>query len=503
MVDTSKKYYIFQEGTDVMFVSNVPPEELDGAIIQAFKEEVKTRGLDRIIFPHVEDLILKANQGDVVKIGGIDAITQREAEEEAEEEPVEEIDPENLPFSIKVNPDGMAAVLEIDQPTDSITREHIDAALEFNGIKTGLIEENIERVIREWPKVFNTIIAKGEQPVDGEDAELVMVKDFKDDLIPEVTEDGLVDFKELNLISPISVSEILQIRTPPTPGTAGITVFGKEIPATPGKDLKLQKGQNTEETNEGTRLVAQLEGFLHRGNRGELNVRPVYTVNGDVDYSIGNIKYKSDVLVRGDVRGGFEIEAGGDVRIIGAVEDATIHAGGSIVINGGIVSSGDAHIKAEGDVSVGFIQNGTIEAGGSVYVKIEAIGATIHAGRDMEVARRDGRIIGCDITVGGWVVTQEVGSENCPTLKIMFKGRKGQWENPDDRFVYNFLSTRSIKAPVRVVFGSIATEIFGIDPPLTISIKDSNISLENKFVGAKEIKQLRRLREATEMDEEQ
>ena len=181
-------------------------------------------------------------------------------------------------------------------------------------------------------KVFRVTIARGAEPVDGENAEISMVKDFKNNLAPEITDDGLVDFKELNLISPIEQGEILQVRTPPTPGVPGTDVFGRKIQSRPGEDKKFLRGQNTAVSEDGTKLVATTEGFLHVGTRGEISVRPVYTVNGDVDYSTGNVKYKADVLVRGDVRAGFSIKAGGDVRIYGAVEDAEVEAGGSVII---------------------------------------------------------------------------------------------------------------------------------------------------------------------------
>jgi len=487
-----KKYYIFQEGNDIMFVNNVPPEELDDAMFRAFKNEVSSRGLDSIIFPNVEELVLGAQQGDVVKIGGLGLVQK---DEEEVEKPEEEISLEDLPFEIVVDQDGMSASLQICDASGLINRILLEAAMEFAGVRSGIIKENIEKILNDWPKIFKIVIARGSGPVDGEDAQIQMVKDFKNNLAPEITDDGLVDFKELNLISPIEAGELLQVRIPPTPGKAGYDVYGRKIPSKPGQDRKFLRGQNTGINVDRTQLVAVKEGFLHVGSRGEINVRPVYTVNGDVDYSTGNIDYKSDVLVKGDVRAGFSVKAGGDVRIYGAVEDAVVEAEGNVIINGGILSSGTAVIKAGGDVSVGFVQNGSIDAGGSVYLRIEAIGAKISAGKDIEVIRREGRIVGGDIQAGGWVVAQVIGSDNCPSLRIRFKGQGGATESLDEIYKYCFLSTRSLESRVRIIFGGLITDLTGVDPPVTVVVKDERIQVEKAFISTDQRKKLRKKRD--------
>ncbi len=495
--EQNKKYFIFQDGSDIMFVCNIPPEELDDAVIRSFKAEVKARGLDRIIEPDIERIVRSAKQGEVVRIGGA-YLTERpqepEEEEEEEEEPEPEIDLENLPFEIEVSQDRMQGKLEMTDPSIEITPKHIEVCLEHTGIKYGLIEKNIEKLLEDWPKIFRVLIAEGTLPEDGEDAELELVKDFKDNLAPEVTEEGYVDFKHLNLISPIEAGEVLQERVPPTEGVPGSDIFGKLIPPKPGKDKKLQKGQNTETNEDGTKLLSSEEGFLHRRPDGSIDVRPVYTVSEDVDYSTGNINYKGDVLVKGDVRAGFSVTAGGDVRIYGAVEDALVEAEGHVIINGGVLSSGKARIKAGGDVSVGFIQHATVEADGCVLIRIEAIGSSIVAGKDVEVMRRNGRIVGGEVMVGGWVVSPTFGTENGPVLRVKFIGLQGVVE-PDLRYEHCFASTRKLESPLEIRFGSTRTRLGENDATTTVSVKDGNIVIGNFFVGGEELKVRRRARD--------
>lgn len=500
-MEGSKKYFIFQDENDIMFVINIPPEQLDQAVLQVFNREVKSRGLERIIFPDVEEIIRGAEQGEVVKIG--EFVTAEEAEEHREEKEEEEsgqvaekIDPENLPFSIVVDPDGMSATLEMENPGVEITREHIEVGLQHMGITYGLIEENIEKILSEWPKIFKTTIAEGTQPQPGEDGELEMVKTVKDTLAPKVTEEGVVDFKHLDLISPIDAGEVLQVRKQPTPGVPGYDVYGKIIPSTPGKDIKLQKGQNTEISEDGTQLLSTKEGFLNVDPSGRIDVRPVYTVQGDVDYSTGNIEYKNDVLIKGDVLSGFSVKAGGDIHIYGAVEDPMIEAKGNITINGGVLSSGkkDAYIRAGGDVSVGFIQHGTIEAGGSVHLRIESIGSNITAGRDVEVTKRNGRIVGGNLIVGGWVVAQVMGSDNGPQLNIEFKLPPGAPADPDKRYEHCFVSTKCLLSGLQVQYGMLTTRISHMDSPMSIAFKEKQIVIVDHFPSSEELALRRKLR---------
>ncbi len=515
MGEPKKKYYMFQEGNDILFVINIPPSQVDEAVIRIFKQEVAARGLDNVIYPNVEEIIRNAEKGKPIKIGGFvsseepkapaeetQASEQPEASAEAKqakkpETPAVAVEEKKSEAEVRVvvDPNGMKAYLDAVEKEGTLTREAVRRVLEQAGIKYGIIEENIGKAVEEWPFSRKILIAEGSQPRTGEPGKVELVKNVKDNLAPTVTRDGYVDFKRLDLISAIEAGEVLQIRTPPTPGISGSDVFGKVIPASPGKDVRLSKGQNTEISEDGTKLLSTKAGFLHLTPDGKINVRPVYQIEGDVDYSTGNVEYRGDILVKGDVRAGFEVKAGGDVHVYGAVEDAIIEAGGNITINGGILSSGKARIKAGGDVSIGFIQYGSIEAGGSVYIRIEAIGSTIMAGRDVEVLKRNGRIAGGTLVVGGWVVSQVIGSEKAPHLHVKFQTDPDSAEDLENGYKFCFVSTRSLATSMVVQFGMVTTNVHPTSGPITILLRDKKILVEERFVTPEELKALARDRD--------
>jgi len=479
-----KKYQIYHDGHDIMFVINVPADELDESTIKAFVAEVHSRNLEDVILPDVEQIIRGAQSGEAVRIGGHKSGEAKELDSDADK----------LPFGISVEFDGLEAWLEVEDPLSPIKPEQVWLALERNRVVYGLVEENIEKFISRWPGVERILVAMGRAPVAGEDATLGEVKHIKTDLTPTVNEEGQVDFKHLNLISPVEKGEVIQVRTPPTPGQPGMDVGGNIIPSIPGKDIKLHKGENTRKSEDNTKLLASKAGFLHKGGFGKIDVRSLYTVQRDVDYSTGNIEYKGDVLVKGDVRAGFTVISGGDVIIKGAVEDAVIEAEGDVVVKGGVVSSGSAVIKAGGDISVGFVQHSRLESGGSVFIKVASMGTTISARKDVEVLRREGRIYGGEIEVGGWVVAQAIGCETCPTLRIKFRGLDGAWGNPDDRYRFSFVSTNCLDSPLKAVFGPRVLDVKPRKSAVNVSVDERRIVMAQRFIGPGSLEKLRRQR---------
>src|SRR5690606_11485656 len=102
--------------------------------------------------------------------------------------------------------------------------------------------------------------------------------------------------------------------------------------------------------------------------RGKINVFPVYEVNGDVDYKVGNIDFNGTVVVRGSVLPGFRIRSNGDIRIIGTVEGAFLEAGGSIEVTEGVVGQNKGKLYAGRNVKCSFVQDAMITAGEDVLV---------------------------------------------------------------------------------------------------------------------------------------
>lgn len=157
------------------------------------------------------------------------------------------------------------------------------------------------------------------------------------------------------------------------------------------------------------KLYASLDGLVTLTNGSVINVFPVYEVNGDVDYSVGNIDFVGNVVVRGNVLTGFQIKAKGDIRIIGGVEGAELIADGSIEITAGILASNKGLIKAGKNVKSSFVQDGNIEAGEDVIVTQSIMHSRIRAGRNV-ICEGKGLIVGGIIQAGEMVSARTIGN---------------------------------------------------------------------------------------------
>jgi len=530
-----KKYFIFQEGNEILAVVNTSGDEFDEETLRAFHEEVVARGFNDAIDIDVAKALRAAERGEVIRIGGYSLPMEKDSGDGDATGTTEIWDRSLKPFEIEIHKDDLAATLFVKAGFSKITQGRIHEYLREIGIVYGIIEENIATICQRYPLLRQILIAQGTPPTTGEDARIELVKPIKTDLSPVTLESGRVDFKKLNLISPVKVGDVIQIRTPPTRGEPGKDVFGKEIPGRIGRNRLLIKGINTSISKDGLYLSAVEEGLLYFSPGGVVNVRAVYTVNGDVDYHTGIIDYGGDVIVKGDVRAGFDVFAGGDVQILGSVEDVTIEAKGEIQIYGGVRSSGVTTIKAGGDVKVNFLERARVQTPGNVYINREAIDCDIRAGGDVEVLWDRGCIKGGHITAGGWIAAPTLGSamgghvelalephgwepyfkavdkinkemtnvcdsgkiddKDCSAvLKKLVEQRVSEAGRLDAIFAYSFVTAKSYLSPVNVRFGNVVKKLETDTGPATFTFKSLAIQSDYQFMDKSQREKLQRER---------
>ena len=125
----------------------------------------------------------------------------------------------------------------------------------------------------------------------------------------------------------------------------------------------------------------------------EVFVSDCYEVPADVGPSTGDISYDGSINVKGNILTGYKVEASGDIYVNGAVEGATLIAGGKIVLNRGIQGMGKAMMKAEGDVISNFIESANVEAGGKIITDA-IMHSNVTAKDSIEVNGRRGMVAG-------------------------------------------------------------------------------------------------------------
>ena len=186
------------------------------------------------------------------------------------------------------------------------------------------------------------VVVKGKPATPPVDGKIDIVCDLKPR--PIITdENDRIDYRQRQVINCVEPGDVLAYWQPPVPGVPGVDVFGELVQPRPPRKTKFLVGRGVKLVNNDTVAVAEIAGrpsFQH----GRLVVNPQLVIPGDVDLGTGNVSFKGDILIYGNVMESMTIKAGGTVEVMGSVYHATINAGSDVIIKrnliGGEVSAG-------------------------------------------------------------------------------------------------------------------------------------------------------------------
>jgi uncharacterized protein (DUF342 family) len=194
-----------------------------------------------------------------------------------------------------------------------------------------------------------------------------------------------VDYKNVDLVISAKKDQELAKLLPPSKGIPGKNILGQNLPTLDGTPAKLPVGPNTlVSPQDPAVLIAGTDGVV-RYNGMIVEISEGFFVKGNVDYSIGNIKYVKSVIVGGDITSGFKVECGGDLQVGGSIEDAEILVGGNVLCKLGYIGQGKGMIDAKGDVNLMFMKNQFVKCRQNVVIAKEAINSTIYARKTISV----------------------------------------------------------------------------------------------------------------------
>ena len=278
------------------------------------------------------------------------------------------------------------------------------------GVKHGIKTDLIERIVKD--NIYDSFvdIAEATSPVHGKDAQIELKISVSPDSRPQLRNNGSVNYRDVQTFTSVSKGQVIAIKIPPTPGNPGYSVYGEPIPSVGGSDKAYPCGKNTEITPDGKTMVASKTGIIYQ--EGELlHVAEVLHISGDVDFSIGNIKYSGDVLISGNVLPGFSVESDGDVHIKGDVESARIVSrNGKVIVERGIIGKGDTRISAKSGIQVCFAQETIFQTDGTVTFDRYLLHCTVMC-ESLEATATNSSIIGGKVSAEKQVIIRNLGSE--------------------------------------------------------------------------------------------
>lgn len=248
------------------------------------------------------------------------------------------------------------------QPTSLEIRKSLMNA----GVTYGLLEDVIDRLGDE-AKPGEYEVAQGLPPVQGEDAKVeYFFRTGKPSLTPQILEDGRTDYFNLGVAFNVEAGQLLARKTPAVPGKSGRTVTNEEVYPRSVKDIPLRPGRGVVLSEDGLELTAEYAG-QPQVHRGVISVSQVFLVQGDVDFSVGNIDFDGHVEVGGTVRNNFRIRAKGNIVVQGTVEGGILEAGGFIMVMGGVRQN--SQLVAEGDIQVSFMEHSRARTPQNLFVR--------------------------------------------------------------------------------------------------------------------------------------
>ncbi|HUU29175.1 MAG TPA: FapA family protein [archaeon] len=318
-------------------------------------------------------------------------------------------------IEVNISDNEMEAYLSLGVPEGivEIIVNDVLYKLYQEGVEEGIDEKLIEKIVKSGQPVRNVVAAKGKPVKHGDDAKIDILIDLDKSSKPLITEDGSVDFKNINLIKVVDKDQLLAVKTPATEGEIGYTVTGRKMLPVAGEDHPMPRGKNTYLSEDSLQLFSEMIGNVFYED-SLLHVENVYVVRYNVDFSTGNISYPGDVVINGDVKADFSVHTEGNIIIRGTVEAAEIvSTGGNIDVKKGIIGTQQekkAKIVADGNVKALFIQEAVVSAGKDIEVGSYILNSSIHAEHDVKALRDRGLIAGSNIFSGNCVRAKNIGS---------------------------------------------------------------------------------------------
>ncbi len=297
---------------------------------------------------------------------------------------------------VRITEDNSQAWLYLTPKEDGspYTKQEIYDLLKKNEVRAGYHSSNIAAMAKKKVYEREIKVAEAVLPVPGKNGYYEYAVDVENTVkMPEIREDGTVDYQSMSVISNVQKGDIVARYYRARPGIPGMNVRGDEIPVEPVRDLPPLTGKGIAVSGKLPDVYeATIEGKIEYKD-GKLNIINVHQVNGDVDLIIGKIEFYGDVVISGNVEAGVTIRAGKSLTIEGTVEAANLFAGEDIVLKRGIQGNKKGKVVARGNIYADFIEHTEAQAGKSIQAN-SILNSKVRAGEKVILTGKKGCIIG-------------------------------------------------------------------------------------------------------------
>jgi uncharacterized protein (DUF342 family) len=404
-------------------------------IAQSMEETGLSRLLDEPNAASAEDFIRMLEGVDFSGVMGRDAMETAGPELAARE--LAGLDLELAPIRdaelrVKVSSDGMTVEAFITPPSGVGRPMNVTALLAALGtehnIARGIDRDAVDRLVEAGrTAAARAVVAWGLPPAPGRAEEWKLAvpttksapraRAAADDH-PDAPANDRVDYHELTARKAVAVGDLLASRVAPEPGRAGINVHDEVVqPPELPRGRILEAGSGAEKREDGIHAMIAGE-ILIEGDK--ISVVPVRRIDGDVDFSTGNVDFPGSVFIKGSVLDGFSVRAGGDIEIGGSIAGAHVEAKGSVRVRGGIVGHGKGMVLAGGAIEAKFIENARVEARDGVRVRKGILHSHVDTLGLVEVTGEPGAVVGGHLRAGAGLRCRFLGAVAGAQTRVTF-----------------------------------------------------------------------------------
>lgn len=245
-----------------------------------------------------------------------------------------------IPIKVVLSKDKLTASVFVAAECDFVNKDEIYKLLMKEGVKYGIKHTEVE-VFAMCPSRDPVVVAEGLPPEQGKDGymDVLFLKKNKSD---SGTDTATIDFRETNsIISVEEGSQLVEVH-PPVQGKEGIAVTGEIIQPSKPRTVTLRAGKGVRLSEDGFRAYAMVSGrpwIREAGLTKIISCEQVYVQNSDVDIKSGNLRFKGDARITGNVCEAMEVQVSGSIEIQGLVTMARVSCGGKMVVYGNVISS--------------------------------------------------------------------------------------------------------------------------------------------------------------------
>lgn len=331
---------------------------------------------------------------------------RRKKAQEADQSPLKA---EAYFFLAKDRLSAFACVLPPENGGDGLTVEEFLSDLNCEGITYGLLEKEIpEQLLLGYYHIFP--VARGKLPQLGEDGKVTDLFRRRQKTRLEVTDGSQVDFSGEIPLQPIRKGTVICLISPPRAGIDGMDVTGQELPCPETVGAYIPQGRNVVLDKGGRALSAGADGILYSENN-QFCIHEEKIIEGGLSQFQGSLEISGNLYIGGDVDGGTEVTASGDIVINGKVCQArVVSTYGTIRVQQGVFGTGEKTVlTAAGQIQSPVLEGAELDAGDSVISELIS-NSVIRCGGTVCATGGRGMIVNSSIQAGGSILCRRIGN---------------------------------------------------------------------------------------------